>query len=120
MTSSITYLFENGIRAQDYLEDPLVKTEPFCRENAEALFKAIKSKNFTEVQGMLKTDKSLIFEYDFSYKTPFHWTVFVNSIEGFKMLLKFGRNINMSDHQGKMPLHVACKKGNEQMISVLY
>lgn len=51
--------------------------------------------------------------------TPLHIACFVDNLEGIKILLEFGVDVNVKNINGSTPLHILCYKNNIEGIKTL-
>ena len=81
----------------------------------EEFFKATEARN-------LKKAKELILDLDINTRSwsgisPLYQSVFYNNFDLVHLLLKRGADVNLSDHEGLTPLHVAALENFDYMIN---
>ena len=51
--------------------------------------------------------------------TPLHYAVLNSHVRIIKYLVRHGADVHAGDRGGNTPMHLACKEGNEQVITLL-
>ncbi len=96
----------------------IVKILEETQQDIEALYSAVKSDNYEEVQSLL-SKKVNVNSIDKNGKTPLHWAVGIGHKEVVEALLGKGADVNTKNNYGNIPLHWAVGIGHKEIVEAL-
>ena len=97
----------------------LVPQKPLQHPFASQYIEAIKINNFDEVQLLLNTYRTLVYEFDNQFQTGLHWASKRGHSKIIQILIRYKANINIKDVLGRTPLWTACKYNRIDAVRIL-
>ena len=115
---NLIYLRDNNVTPSEYLNNNPFNFKPFQVKESIAFFDCVKYDKLEEMENMLNT-KDLLFCYDYFHQTPFHWAAKRNKVRTARIMLLYGKCINLLDSNNMTPLHFAAQNNNYDMVQLL-
>lgn len=115
---NLIYLRDNNVTPREYLNNNPFNNKPFQIKESIDFFDCVKYDKLEEMENMLNT-KDLLFCYDYFHQTPFHWAAKRNKLRTARIMLLYGKCINLLDSNNMTPLHFAAQNNNYDMVQLL-
>ena len=118
LKNNLIFLRDNNITPSQYLKNNPLNFKPFQFKESIEFFDCIKYDKLDEMEAMLHK-KDLLFCYDYFHQTPFHWAAKRDKIKAAKIMLMYGKCINLLDSNKMTPLAFAAQNNNYDMVTLL-
>ena len=118
LKNNLIYLRDNNITPSEYLNNNPFNFKPFQLKESIDFFDYIKYDKYDEMENMLH-QKNLLFCYDYFHQTPFHWAAKRDKIKAARIMLMYGKCINLLDSNRMTPLAFAAQNNNYDMVQLL-
>lgn len=118
LKNNLIYLRDNNITPSEYLNRNPFNFKPFQLKESIEFFDYIKYDKYDEMESKLR-NKDLLFCYDYFHQTPFHWAAKRNKIRAVRIMLVYGKCVNLLDSNRMTPLALAAQNNNYDMVQLL-
>ena len=119
LKKNLIFLRDNNITIEELVKNNPINIKPFQIKEAIEFLDAVKYDKFEEIENMLHANKSLLFCYDYLHQTAFHWAAKRNKIKAMKILLNYGKCVNLLDNNKMTPLHLAAQNNYYEAAQLL-
>ena len=119
LKKNLIFLRDNNITVEELVKNNPINIKPFQIKEAIEFLDAVKYDKFEEIENMLHANKSLLFCYDYLHQTAFHWAAKRNKIKAMKILLGYGKCVNLLDNNKMTPLHLAAQNNYYEAAQLL-
>ena len=110
---------DNQISLKELMNNNPINIKPFQLKESIEFLDAVKYDKFDQIENMLHDNKSLLFCFDYLNQTAFHWAAKRNKIKAMKILLTYGKCVNLLDNHKMTPLHLAAQNNNYDAAQLL-
>ena len=98
LKSNLIFLRDNHITIEEFTKNNPINIKPFQFKESIDFLDAVKYDKFDVIENMLHDNKSLLFCFDYLHHTAFHWAAKRNKIKAMKILLTYGKCVNLVDN----------------------
>ena len=119
LKKNLIFLRDNRISITELVKNNPINIKPFQIKESIEFLDAVKYDKFDEIENMLHAKKELLFCFDYLHQTAFHWAAKRNKIKAMKILLNYGKCINLLDNNNMTPLHLAAQNNFYEAIQIL-
>ena len=119
LKSNLIFLRDNHITIEEFTKNNPINIKPFQFKESIDFLDAVKYDKFDVIENMLHENKSLLFCFDYLHHTAFHWAAKRNKIKAMKILLTYGKCVNLVDNNKMTPLHLAAQNNFYDAVQIL-
>lgn len=119
LKSNLIFLRDNHITIEEFTKNNPINIKPFQFKESIDFLDAVKYDKFDVIENMLHDNKSLLFCFDYLHHTAFHWAAKRNKIKAMKILLTYGKCVNLVDNNKMTPLHLAAQNNFYDAVQIL-
>ena len=119
LKSNLILLRDNHITIEEFTKNNPINIQPFQFKESIDFLDAVKYDKFDVIENMLHDNKSLLFCFDYLHHTAFHWAAKRNKIKAMKILLTYGKCVNLVDNNKMTPLHLAAQNNFYDAVQIL-
>jgi ankyrin repeat protein len=119
LKSNLIFLRDNHITIEEFTKNNPINIKPFQFKESIDFLDAVKYDKFDVIENMLHNNKSLLFCFDYLHHTAFHWAAKRNKIKAMKILLTYGKCVNLVDNNKMTPLHLAAQNNFYDAVQIL-
>lgn len=119
LKKNLIFLRDNIIPMEEFIKNSPLNIKPFQIKESIEFLDAVKYDKFDDIENMLHANKSLLFCFDYLHQTAFHWAAKRNKIRAMKILLTYGKCLNLLDNNKMTPLHLAAQNNNYDAVQIL-
>ena len=119
LKKNLIFLRDNHISITDLVKNNPINIKPFQIKESIEFLDAVKYDKFDDIENMLHANKDLLFCFDYLHQTGFHWAAKRNKVKAMKILLNYGKCINLLDNNNMTPLHLAAQNNFYEAIQIL-
>ena len=119
LKKNLIFLRDNHISISDLVKNNPINIKQFQIKESIEFLDAIKYDKFEEIENLAHANKSLLFCYDYLHQTAFHWAAKRNKIKALRILLNYGKCINLLDNNKMTPLHLAAQNNFYDIVQIL-
>ena len=119
LKKNLIFLRDNDISLEEFVKKNPINVKQFQLKESIPFLDAVKYDKFDEVENMLHANKSLLFCFDIFHQTAFHWAGKRNKIKAMKILLNYGKCVNLLDINNNTPLHLAAQNNFYEAVQIL-
>ena len=119
LKKNLIFLRDNKISIEQLVKNNPINIKPFQIKESIDFLDAVKYDKFDDIENMLHANPSLLFCFDYLHQTAFHWAAKSNKIKAMKILLSYGKCVNLLDNNQMTPLHLAAQNNFFEPIQLL-
>ena len=119
LKSNLIFLRDNHITIEELVKNNPINIKPFQFKESIDFLDAVKYDKFDVIENMLHENKSLLFCFDYLHHTAFHWAAKRNKLRALKILLSYGKCVNLFDNNKMTPLHLAAQNNFFNIVQIL-
>ena len=119
LKTNLIFLRDNHITLEEFVKNNPINIKPFQYKESIEFLDAVKYDKFDVIENMLHDNKYLLFCFDYLHHTAFHWAAKRNKIKAMKILLNYGKCVNLLDNNKMTPLHLAAQNNFFNVVQIL-